>query len=120
MYVKKLAKLTFVIIVIAFFIGCLNTNTIYAKTINTDIVIYAMEGNGFASLGNSILSTVYVIGIFASVAALMIKGIKFMTGSVEEKSDQKKVLIYYLIGTILVISIPQVVKLIYDFAVNLF
>lgn len=116
---NKAFKLISIILVMIFFILLLNKNVSYAK-IDTNITINKQDGKQFEVLGNSILSAVYRIGVFITVGALMIKGIRFMLGSAEEKSDEKKVLIYYLIGVILVITIPKIVKIIYTFATDLF
>lgn len=116
---KKILKFIYIIVAIIFLICFINKNFVYAK-IDTDITIDAKQGSQFEGLGNSVLSIVYVIGVFAAVGALMLKGIKFMLSSAEEKSDEKQVLIYYLIGAIMIISIPKVVELIYNFANGLF
>ena len=117
---KKIIKFINIVLIILLLFIFANNSIIYAKSINTDITIDSGDGKQFEGLGNSILSVVYVIGVFVAVGALMIKGIKFMLGSAEEKSEEKKVLIYYLIGAIMVIAIPKVVELIYKFADGLF
>ena len=45
-----------------------------------------------------IISGIKIFGIIVSVIVLMIMGIKYMTGSIEEKAEYKKTMIPYLIG----------------------
>ena len=62
-----------------------------------------------------ILGVIQVVGVVVSVIMLMAIGIKYMLGSVEEKSEYKKTLIPYLIGAVLVFSgttIPNIIYLI--------
>lgn len=94
-------------------------NQVFAK-IPTDFKIDWSQANQFSGIGNGILGTLQVVGTIASVGALMWIGIKFMLGSVEEKSKEKEVLIYYVIGAILVFSIVNIVPIIYRFATDLF
>ena len=61
-----------------------------------------------------ILGAVQIVGIILSVAVLGILGIKYMTGSLEEKAEYKKTMIPYLIGAIMLFAIPQLVKIIYN------
>lgn len=70
--------------------------------------------NEFEDVGNTIFSIVQAVGSIASVAALMILGIKYMLGSVEEKAEYKKTFPIYLVGCILVFTICALGNLVYD------
>ncbi len=72
------------------------------------------------SIGNGLLGTIQVIGVFASVAALMLIGIKYMLGSAEERSEKKETMIYYVIGAILVLCISAIVPYLYDVIIKIF
>lgn len=65
-----------------------------------------------------ILGVIQAIGIVLSVVILMIIGIKYMLGSVEEKSEYKKNMIPYLIGAIMTFSITTLPNLIYNLSQN--
>lgn len=58
------------------------------------------------------------IGIFIAVGAMMVIGIKYINGSVEEKATYKKTMMPYLIGCILIFSAsalaPQIIELFKD------
>ena len=59
-----------------------------------------------------IATGIQTIGIILSVIVIGILGIKFMTGSVEEKADYKKTMGPYLVGAVMVFSITQILKII--------
>ena len=61
-----------------------------------------------------ILGVINVFGIVASVLTLMILGIKYMMGSVEEKAEYKKTLGMYLLGAFLAISITTIPNILYN------
>lgn len=65
-----------------------------------------------------ILGAIQAIGIVLSVVILMIIGIKYMLGSIEEKSEYKKNMIPYLIGAIMTFSITTLPNLIYNLSQN--
>ena len=65
-----------------------------------------------------IVSAIKIIGIVVSVVALMIIGIKYMLGSVEEKAEYKKTLIPYIIGACLLFTGSLVPEIIYKFMQN--
>ena len=69
-----------------------------------------------ADFGRDILGVITVIGIIASVAILIIIGIKYMLGSVEEKATYKKSLLPYVIGAGLVFSASTIANIIYNLA----
>lgn len=54
--------------------------------------------------GNKIIGAVQFVGSFVSVIALVIMGIKYMLGSVEEKAEYKKTMMPYVIGAILLFA----------------
>ena len=66
-----------------------------------------------SDIGGVVLGAVNVVGAFVSVAMLMIIGIKFMMGSVEEKAEYKKTMFPYTIGAILLFSGTTLINCIY-------
>lgn len=61
---------------------------------------------------SKITSTIGVIGIIVSVVTLILIGIKFMTGSIEEKAEYKKSMIPYLIGVFIFLTITQLLNIV--------
>ena len=66
-----------------------------------------------------VIGTIKVAGIVIAVIILTIIGIKFMTGSIEEKAEYKKVLPGYFIGAIMVVAISQFIAVIIDIVTNI-
>ena len=66
-----------------------------------------------------ILGVIQNVGTIVSVIVLMIIGIKYMIGSVEERSEYKKNMIPYLIGAVLLFSGTAIPQLIYKLSHNL-
>ncbi len=56
------------------------------------------------------------IAIIASVIILMVLGVKYMLGSVEEKAEYKKSFIPLIIGIILVVSATTIASFIFGMA----
>lgn len=69
-------------------------------------------------LASQIISGLRNVAIIISVISLMILGIKYMFGSVEEKADYKKTLIPITIGIIMISAIFTIVDIIYSAAVS--
>ena len=67
-------------------------------------------------MGNVIIGGFQAIGSIVSVLALVIIGIKYMMGSVEEKAEYKTKMIYYIIGAILIFAISNISAMLYNFA----
>lgn len=105
----------FFIITIFFILTMLMTSISYADPI-TDPNSYnpgAVADSDIApiaSKGGIILSVISTIGIVVGVLTLIILGIKYMTGSVEEKADYKKTMIPYLIGMFMILGISAILK----------
>ncbi len=69
-------------------------------------------GTKFLNLANKLIGMVQIIGSITSVIALIIIGIKYMLGSVEEKAEYKKTMKPYLIGAVMVFGITNILALI--------
>lgn len=72
------------------------------------------------SIGNKIIGIVQFIGTFASVITLIVMGIKYMLGSVEEKAEYKKTMMPYVIGAIMVFAITNLLAIISSVTDGLF
>lgn len=63
---------------------------------------------------NKIVEMLRLFGTFLAVGAMMVIGIKYMSGSIEEKANYKKTMIPYLIGCILIFGAstiaPQIIE----------
>lgn len=67
-----------------------------------------------------LLGYINVIGIVISVVVLIIIGIKYLLGSVEEKAEYKKTMGMYLLGAVLVFSVTTIPNILYKIAYNSF
>ena len=124
---KKIMKMsTKVFLILVLFIMLFytfNNDFVYAvdTKFNTNDWI-PNDGSGDAkllSIGNKIMGPIQVIGSLVSVIAIIIIGIKYMLGSVEEKAQYKETLGPYFLGAVLVFGITNVVSIIYDIASSL-
>lgn len=61
-----------------------------------------------------ILGVIQTIGTVSSVIVLMVIGVKYMLGSVEEKAEYKKNFVPYLLGAVLLFTGTLIPQLIYE------
>ena len=83
-----------------------------------------MDGNNAGSekleaKAKIVLGVIQSIGVVISVIILMVIGIKYMLGSIEEKAEYKETLKPYIIGAILVFTGTTIPQLIYQLAKNI-
>lgn len=120
-----------ILILVIFFMTLVHlNNTVYAKedtstSANRIDVIDHVDDFKPSKIGSEsklakrvgiIFGVINVIGILLSVMTLMVLGLKYMLGSVEEKAEYKKSMGMYLLGVFLVISITTVPNIIYKVA----
>lgn len=74
------------------------------------------DGGEMKKFGEKALGIVQIVGVVGSVIILMVAGIKYMTGSVEEKADYKKALVPYIVGAALLFSSTTIANIVYEFA----
>lgn len=106
---KRIFKIGIVLIFIMMFV----VTNIYAFSIGD------LNGNGsntqnLKTIGNKTITILSIIGSFISVIALIVLGIKYMLGSVEEKAEYKKTLMPYVIGATFVFAASAIAGAIYN------
>ena len=85
-----------------------------ASTIAPIIVEMFKETTDVESVGNQILGVIQVVGTFIAVGALMILGIKYMVGSVEQRASYKKTMLPFVIGSVFLFSAVNVTAFVYN------
>lgn len=70
-------------------------------------------------LGGNILNVLQVVGIIAGAIILVVLGLKYMMGSLEEKAEYKKTMIPFVVGAIVVMAAPTLTKGIFTLIQNL-
>lgn len=78
--------------------------------------IVNLEGRNtkFIERANLVLGIIRFAGTFVSVLILMVLGVKYMLGSVEEKANYKEAMGPYIIGAVMVFAIPNLIGIVYD------
>ncbi len=71
-------------------------------------------GTDTEDIGNKIIGIIQVIGTIATVAVLMILGIKYMIGSTEERASYKRTMIPYLVGVMLIFGAINLTAMLYN------
>lgn len=74
----------------------------------------------FAGKVSIFLGFFQIIGSVLSVICLVVLGIKYMMGTVEEKAAYKKTLMPYLLGAFMVLGVSNLLKVVYDIAIDIF
>ncbi len=71
-------------------------------------------------MARTIMGYITVIGMVVSVIVLSILGLKYMTGSVEEKAEFKKDMFPYIIGAVFTFGASSIAQLIYQLTNSVF
>ena len=77
-----------------------------------------LNTTGVSNWTDTIINVVSIVGSGIAIIAIIVLGVKYMMGSVEEKAEYKKTLLPYLIGAILVFAASALVGIIYNAAQN--
>lgn len=68
----------------------------------------------FIEMGNIIIGTIRAVGTIIAVIALMVIGLRYMFGSTAERANYKETMIPYLIGAVMIFTIPNILGIIFD------
>lgn len=110
---KKIISMTLIIITILS-LGVIS----YGFGIN-DLPGTDIRAESFERTGNSIVKIISTIGVVISVVMLIVIGIKYMMGSVNEKAEYKKTLLPYVIGAAIVFAASGIANIIYELAIQI-
>lgn len=113
----KLKRVITIIVTILF----LSINTICFADIDTDSYKPG-DLTGYDTAINkaaTIVEVLRTVGIVVAVVGIMILGVKYMMGTVEQKAEYKKTMIPYIIGCMFIFAIGTIVSIIYNIASQL-
>ena len=119
-------KQKYIKIMIIFLVACIipiNACVMAVEVGLGDLSNYAKEqgtSEKFTDMVGTILGVVQTAGSIISVVCLIVLGIKYMMGSVEEKANYKKTLVPYVLGAIMVLGISNFINIIYQIATGMF
>lgn len=105
-------KATYKKTMIPYIVGCILL--FGAATIAPKIIEIFKDTKDAEQIGNVALGAIQVIGTFITVGTLMILGIKYMLGSLEERAGYKKTMLPYVIGVILLFGAVNITAYVYD------
>lgn len=71
------------------------------------------------SVGNKIIGVLQFVGSAISVIVLVVLGVKYMLGSVEEKAEYKKTMLPYFLGAIFVFGITNILGILNSIVGNI-
>lgn len=111
--------LLFIVILLAF-----NMYPVFANDPVTDPGWWepTIENNNstkFETKVETLLGYINTIGIVISVIIIVIVGLKYMLGSVEEKAEYKKTMIGFLIGALLLFTATTIPNILYNIGTSL-
>lgn len=67
-----------------------------------------------------ILRIIQIVGSLVAIIALIVLGVKYMMGTIEEKAEYKKTLLPYFIGAMMVFGISNLLEIVYLVAIGAF
>ena len=112
-------KKIFTILVVFILILFAMSNIVSASLVDVFKSEISVSGTGakdLKSTGGKIVGIIQVTGTIISIGMLIILGIKYVLGSVEEKAEYKKSMLPYLIGSILIFGFSTLTQIIYEWA----
>lgn len=68
----------------------------------------------YKTMVQKVLGYINAIGMVVSVVVLIILGLKYLLGSVEEKAEYKKTMMGYLIGAMMLFTVTTIASILYN------
>ncbi|MCI8412447.1 MAG: TrbC/VirB2 family protein [Clostridia bacterium] len=93
--------------------------SVYGFSVSNMVGKNTVETTNIENFGQGIIKVISTVGSICSVAMLIVLGIKYMLGSVEEKAEYKKTLLPYVIGASIVFAASTIASIIYNIAKDL-
>ena len=115
---KKIKKILLILLTFLIFMFIFNIDYIYAFSV-TDLTGTPPSNSSITDVGNGIITIITTIGSIMSVIVLIVIGIKYMMGSVEERAEYKNTMMPYIIGATLVFAASIIAGIIYNIATHI-
>ncbi len=115
---KKYIKIMFSVLLILILLSIIHNN-VYAAYSISDLPGKEFTNQEAIDVGNKTVTIVTTIGSVLSVIVLIVLGLKYMLGSIEEKAIYKKTLMPYIIGAGLVFGANVIAGVFYSVITNL-
>ncbi len=115
---KKVVKIVTIVIMLLLILNTMSFAKIETEVYKPSELTTADYDEAF-KLGGILVSGLQIVGTVIAIAGIMIMGVKYMIGSIEQKAQYKKTLIPYIIGCIFIFTISNIVSLIYNLATQL-
>lgn len=77
------------------------------------------ESQRLKEMTGPIITVLQTIGSITSVVVLIVIGIKYMIGSIEERAEYKKTFMPYIIGCAIVFAFSNLIGIIYNITINM-
>ena len=114
MNIKKVVLALIIFSLIILIVG----NTVQAFSVN-DLTGTESDAQEIKTVGNKVIQVISVVGSILSVIVIIVLGIKYMVGSVEEKAEYKRTMIPFLIGAIFIFAASSIAGIIYQVAIKI-
>lgn len=117
MSTKTMKILTFIATLLIVIAMC--SNVVFAASkLDPNDVVGKMENssgnantNQITNLGGNILNILQIVGIVVGAIILVVLGLKYMMGSLEEKAEYKKSMIPLIVGIVVVMGATTIANL---------
>lgn len=112
---KKTVKII-TILLIAITLISFSANVFAAEINPSSLTPTYGDDAGLSKKAGQIMGMIRNVSIVASVIIIMVLGVKFMLGSVEEKAEYKKSFMPLIVGIVLVVSATTIAAFIFNMA----
>ena len=109
-----------IIVILSTIVAIVSMNVlVFAENSEGPSSITPKPTTAFNDVGGKIIGAIQAVGNIISVAMLVVLGIKYMMGSAEEKAADKKSMIPYVIGAVLIFAASNIAQMIYTFSTSM-
>ena len=113
---KKIVKILTVLLIVLMLVNCVTP--VFAANLSPDDITPNGQGDTSAltSKAGQIMAMIRNIAVIASVIVLMVIGVKFILGSVEEKAEYKKSFMPLIVGIVIVVGATSIASFLFNMA----
>lgn len=108
------------IVTVTIIIQILFVNSCYASLVVSSFKPSGSVPQNIVNYGNSIVGVFQVLGTIIAIGILTYIGIKLVTSAPSDKADIKSKMVPYIVGAIMIFSMPYLAQIIYLIVTNAF